>query len=81
MLTLFLDRATGTLTSPGVGLGALTMHWQTATMANATIGAEIHQTLDIHGHLATQVTFDHDLRHFLAQGLDLGFCAVCRPMP
>src|SRR6266480_2863873 len=42
-------------------------------MAQAAIAAEVHQTLDVHAGLATQIAFDHivavdhfaDLQHFL----------------
>jgi hypothetical protein len=54
-------------------MGALTTHRQSAAMTQAAIAAEIHQTLDVHAGLATQVAFDHivavdhftDLQYFL----------------
>src|SRR5450432_3844106 len=58
-------------------MGALTAHWQSAAMTQAAIAAEIHQTLDVHAGLATQIAFDHivavdhfaDLQHFLVAQL------------
>src|SRR6195256_586591 len=54
-------------------MGALTAHRQSAAMTQAAIAAEIHQTLDVHAGLASQVAFDHivavdyftDLQNFL----------------
>ena len=51
---------------------------RSAAMAQAAIAAEIHQTLDVHAGLATQVAFDQivavdhfaDLQHFLVAQLD-----------
>src|ERR1700681_1941965 len=37
---------------------ALTTNGQTFAMAQATIGSEIHQTFNVHRHIAAQVTFD-----------------------
>src|SRR5450755_2287868 len=60
-------------------MGALAAHRQSATMTQATVAAEIHQTLDVHAGLATQVALDHivavdhftDLQDFLiAQLID-----------
>jgi hypothetical protein len=42
---------------------------QAATMTQAAIAAQIHQTLDRHTHFTTQVTFDHEFADFGAQAL------------
>src|SRR5207245_56173 len=55
-----------------IGVGALTAHRQTATMTQAAIAAEVHQTLDVDTDLTTQITLDEivavddfaDLKHF-----------------
>src|ERR1700677_2587460 len=47
------------LAGAGVGMGALAAHRQLLAMAQAAIGAQIHQPLDIDRDLATKVAFDH----------------------
>src|SRR4030088_1866915 len=53
------DRLGRALARARVGMGALTAHRQSATMTQAAVAAEIHQTLDVHAGLATQIAFDH----------------------
>ena len=55
-----------TLASACVGTSALTTHWQTAAMAEATIAADVHQTLDVHRGFTAQVTFNGELLDLLA---------------
>ena len=55
-----------TLASACIGTSALTTHWQTAAMAEATIAADVHQTLDVHRGFAAQVTFNGELLDLLA---------------
>src|SRR3546814_6377409 len=45
--------------SPRVGLGALAAHRQALAVAQAAVAAEVHQALDVHGHVAAQVALDH----------------------
>src|SRR6202023_1171919 len=59
LLLLAGDRLGRTLARARVGMGALTTHRQSAAMAQAAIAAEIHQALDVHAGLATQIAFDH----------------------
>src|ERR1700679_1373359 len=47
------------LAGTGVGVGALAAHRQLLAMAQAPIGAQIHQPLDVDRDLATKVAFDH----------------------
>src|ERR1700677_3226186 len=47
------------LAGAGVGVGALATHRQLLAMAQAAIGAQIHQPLDVDRDLATKVAFDH----------------------
>jgi hypothetical protein len=54
---LTLDRPTWAFASASIGFGTLTPHWKTTTMAQATVATEIQQALDIHRHIATQITF------------------------
>ena len=46
-----------TLARAGVVLGALTAHGETIAVTNAAIATDVHQSLDVHLHLATEVTF------------------------
>src|SRR6202790_5382706 len=52
------DRLGRTLARARVGVGALTAHRQAAAMTQATIATEIHQPLDVHAGLATQIALD-----------------------
>src|ERR1700733_15211775 len=73
LLLLAGDRLGRTLARARVGMGALTAHRQSAAMTQAAIAAEVHQPLDVHAGLATQVAFDQivavdhfaNLQHFL----------------
>src|SRR6202044_1318532 len=47
------------LAGAGVGVGALTAHRQLFAMAQAPIGAQIHQPLDVDRNFAAKVAFDH----------------------
>src|SRR5260221_14565727 len=77
LLLLAGDRLRRTFARTRVGVGALAAHRQSAAMAQAAIAAEIHQTLDVHAGLATQVAFDQivavdhfaDLQDFLVAQL------------
>jgi hypothetical protein len=40
-------------------------------MTNAAIATKVHQTLDVHRNLATQVAFDFELRDFRSQVCNL----------
>ncbi len=55
LLLLAGDRLGRALARARVGVGTLTAHRQAATMTQAAIAAEVHQTLDIHAGLAAQV--------------------------
>src|SRR5689334_20420475 len=73
LLLLAGDRLGRTLARARIGVGALTAHRQAATMTQAAIAAEVHQTLDVDADFATQVALDEivavdhfaDLQHFL----------------
>src|SRR5262245_3728207 len=51
----------GALPRAGVGVGPLSADRETAAMADAAIGADVHQALDVHRDVAAQVTFDLEL--------------------
>src|SRR5690606_6801978 len=68
--SLFPDGLARTLPGAGVGPGALAAQGQAATVAQAAIAGQVHQTLDRHADFATQVAFDHELADFGAQALD-----------
>src|SRR5258707_54348 len=63
-----------------VGMCALSPHWQSTPMPQSAIGADVHQTLDVHLHALAQITLDFSLsvnhrtdagQIFLAQISDL----------
>src|SRR5574338_549369 len=68
---LLLDRATRALAGTRIGAGALAARRQATAVAQATVGAEVHQALDADADLTAQVAFHGELRHFAAQVLDL----------
>src|SRR6185312_14921538 len=70
---LLPDRAARTLAGARVGAGALATRGQAAAVAQATVGAEVHQALDADADFTAQVAFHAELRHFAAQVLDLAF--------
>ena len=45
------------LAGAGVVLGALTTNRETVAVTDAAIATDVHQSLDVHLHLAAQVTF------------------------
>src|SRR3569833_849746 len=53
LLLLAGDGLRGALTGARVGVGALSAHGLTTTMAQAAIAAEVHQTLDVHAGITT----------------------------
>src|SRR5690606_11077403 len=58
---LFLLASDGlcrTLAGTGIGMGTLSAHRQTTTVTQATVVAQIHQTLDVHGNRAAKITLD-----------------------
>src|SRR5919204_3674405 len=59
------------LAGSGVGARALAAHGQPLAMAHTAIAAEVHQALDRHGDLATQVAFNGEAGDVLAQPLHL----------
>src|SRR3979490_1014918 len=65
-----LDRGFArTLSRARVGAGTLAANRKTLAMTGAAIAAEVHQALDIHRHLATQVALDGKSCDLLAQML------------
>ena len=60
-----------TFTSTGVVLRALAAERQTNTVANASVATDIHQSLDVHGHLGTQRAFDLHLADDATEGTQL----------
>ncbi len=68
---LLADRLTRTLAGTGVGLGTLTTNRQAATVTQAAIATQVHQTLDVHVDFAAKVTFSGELCNFATQLFDL----------
>src|SRR3712207_3474679 len=58
------DAALRTLAGTSVGVGPLATNRQALAVTQAAVAAQVHQPLDVHGHLATEVTLD------LVVGLD-----------
>src|ERR1700710_393111 len=73
LLLLAGDRLGRTLARARIGVGALTAHRQTATMAQAAIAAKVHQTLDVDADFTAKIALDQivavddfaDLQDFL----------------
>src|SRR5262249_36180348 len=59
-----------------VGTGALATDRQAAPMAHATVRAQVHEALDVHGHFAAQVALDREFRELRADGADFGLRQV-----
>ena len=45
-------------------------------MANSSVTAQIHQPLDVHGHLASKIAFNNEVGYRRAQIRDFGFCQI-----
>src|SRR6185312_3336049 len=58
LLLLASDRLGGALAGAGVGVGALAANRQALAVAQAAIAGQVHQPLDVDGHLAAQIAFD-----------------------
>src|SRR5690606_33147628 len=58
LLLLAGDRLGRTLAGASVGVSALAADRQALTVTQAAIAGQVHQTLDVHRRLATQVAFD-----------------------
>src|SRR5207244_649777 len=73
LLLLAGDRLGRTLARGRFGAGARAAHRRAATMAQAAIAAEVHQTLDVDADFTAKIAFDEivavdhfaDLQHFL----------------
>src|SRR5690606_25703474 len=70
MGSLLSDGLARTLAGTCIGASALATQRKTTAMTQATVAAQIHQTLDRNADLATQVAFDHVLADFGAEALD-----------
>ena len=55
-----------------IGAGTLTTHWQSATMTETTITTNVHQALDVHRRLSTQITFDSELCDLVTNFFQIG---------
>jgi small subunit ribosomal protein S11 len=66
---LLLDGATRTLAGARIGAGALATRRQAAAVAQAAVGAEIHQALDADADLAAQVAAEKAGRVALDYGV------------
>jgi len=60
-----------TLASACIGASTLTTHGQATAVAETTVATNVHQTLDVHGCFATQVTFNGDQCDLIAIEGDL----------
>jgi hypothetical protein len=50
---------------------ALTAHGQPTAMAESTVAANVHQSLDVHGCLAAQIAFDSELSDLISDFLEI----------
>ena len=73
---LSLDGPARALSGAGVGVGPLASNRQSTPMPNPAVAPKIHQSLDVHRHLTTQVTFRNALCDFAAQRVKLSVCQV-----
>src|SRR5664280_3539926 len=64
------DGALGALAGACVGLGALTANWQTATVTDALVAADLNLAADVGGHLTTEVTLDLEVACQVVAELD-----------
>src|SRR5262245_42187392 len=55
-----------------IGARALAADRQAFAMTLAAVAAQVHQTLDVHGHFAAQIAFDGKFADLLAQLVHLG---------
>src|SRR3546814_3958853 len=73
---LLPDGPTRTLAGACIGLGTLAAQRQATTVAQAAVATQVHQALDRHADLATEVTLDHELADLGTDALDLGLGQV-----
>ena len=59
-----------------IGTSALSTQRQAATMTNATVRAEVHQTLDIHRNFTSKITFNFELRNCRPEVCNLWLCEI-----
>ena len=55
------DGLARTLPGAGIGLGALTTHWQAAEVADAAVALDALEALQVHADFTAQVAFDYVL--------------------
>src|SRR6516165_1702717 len=74
------DSALWPFAGAGVGVGALAPNRQALAVAQAPVAAQVHQALDVHGHLAPQVSLDFSSAfNHLANSLDLILVQILGP--
>jgi hypothetical protein len=67
---LFLKRLCGfarTFAGTGIGASTLATARQTLAVTHATVAAQVHQSLDVHGQLTAQIAFDHERANCITQ--------------
>src|SRR5467141_625403 len=82
LLPAHADGPAGAAAGPGVGPGALPAHRQATAVAEAAVGPDLHQPLDVERDLTAQVTLDPALQLLgddVAQPSDLGVGEVLGP--
>jgi hypothetical protein len=76
---LFLQRRsslTRAFASTSVRAGTLTAHGQPPAMAESAVATNVHQSLDVHGRLTTQITFDSELSDLIPDFLQITISQV-----
>ena len=73
---LLANRAPRTLAGARIGAGALAAQRQSTPVPDAAIGAEIHETLDVHGDGTAQVALDGLSGNGITHLFDLGLAEI-----
>jgi hypothetical protein len=76
---LFLQRRsslTRAFAGTSIRAGTLTAHGQPTAMAESAVATNVHQSLDVHGRLTTQITFDSELSDLISDFLQIAISQV-----
>jgi hypothetical protein len=76
---LFLQRRSGltrAFAGTSVRAGSLTSHGQPTAMAESAVTTNVHQSLDVHGRLTTQIPFDCELSDLISDFLQITISQV-----
>lgn len=71
--SLFFDYSTRPFPRPRIGPGTLASKGKPPPMADTPVGAQVHQSFNIHCDFSAQITFQLIVRHFRSQFIQLIF--------